>query len=94
MVENGAAAWMPEYSGTKCTRRGNWCIKGSESKNILTYVTLFKRQATISTTAMEAMVEFIDALEQRFLAMFPVAYRGTANYEPESWQIELQLIWA
>ena len=26
--------------------------------------------------------------------MIPVAYRGSANYEPESWQIELLLIWA
>ena len=63
MVENGAAAWMPEYSVYQVHPQRQLVYNDSESKNIFTYVTLFKRQATISTTAMEAMVGFIDALE-------------------------------
>ena len=53
----------PNTPCTKCTRRGNWCIKGSVSKNIFSYVSLYKRKLTISEPAVEAMAKFIDALE-------------------------------
>ena len=53
----------PNTPCTKCTRRGSWCIKGSVSRNIFSYVSLYKQKLTISEPAVEAMAKFIDALE-------------------------------
>ena len=53
----------PNTPCTKCTRRGSWCIKGSVSKNVFSYVSLYKKKLTISELAAEAMAKIIDALE-------------------------------
>ena len=53
----------PNTPCAKCGRRGNWCIKGSVSRNVFSYVSMYKKKLTISEPAAEAMAKIIDALE-------------------------------
>ena len=53
----------PNTPCAKCGRRGNWCINGSVSRNVFSYVSMYKKKLTISEPAAEAMAKIIDALD-------------------------------
>ena len=44
-----------------CGRRGNWCIVGNVSKNVFSYVAMYKNKSRISESAVNAMTKIIDA---------------------------------
>ena len=45
----------------KCGRRGNWCLVGSVSKNVFSYVAMYKNKSRISESAADAIAKIIDA---------------------------------
>ena len=53
----------PNVPCAKCGRRGNWCILGSVSKNVFTYVSWYKKNLMISESGVEALAKIIHALE-------------------------------
>ena len=53
----------PNTPCAKCGRRGNWFLKGSVSRNVFSYVSMYKKKLTISEPAAEAMAKIIDALD-------------------------------
>ena len=51
----------PNSLCAKCGRRGNWCIAGSVSRNVFTYVSLYKKNLMISESGVAALAKFIHA---------------------------------
>ena len=51
----------PNVPCAKCGRRGNWCIAGSASRNVFTYVALYKKNLMISESGVAALAKFIHA---------------------------------
>ena len=45
----------------KCGRRGKWCIVGVVSRNVFSYVAMYKKKSTISESAADAFAKIIDA---------------------------------
>ena len=53
----------PNVPCAKCGRRGNWCIHGSVSRNVFTYVSRYKKNLMISESGVEALAKIIHAPE-------------------------------
>ena len=51
----------PNTQCAKCGRRGNWRIVGVVSRNVFTYVAMYKKKSTISKSAVDAIAQIIDA---------------------------------
>ena len=51
----------PNTPCAKCGRRGNWCIHGSVSRNVFTYVSRYKKNLTIPESGVEALAKIIHA---------------------------------